>query len=75
MYIVPASLGMALEDNGLKEFPSAAYKEAAEMALLDNPNITNRDCLGEQLKIILAVPEEELFVKPVEDWRKLGLLI
>lgn len=75
MYIVPSSLDMALEDNGLAEWPSIQHQEAAEIVLLGNPCITNRDVLAEQAKIILDIPADQILKMSLRKLRQKGILI
>lgn len=72
MYIFPEMLDMALQDNGLDDFPSDLHKIACENALICNPLVTRRDDLSELAKRIFEIPEEELKTMTYGDvWTRL----
>lgn len=58
MYVNEILLYMALEDNGLEEFPSETHHQICKHLLLGNPNITTRDGLRESAKRVLSLSEE-----------------
>ncbi len=59
MYMLDTFLDEAMAKMEL-EFPNKAYRNSAKNVLLYNPNVKTMDQLMNGLRLILAIPEDEI---------------